>query len=176
MKRKVNAHMITTMGLLIALMVVLSRIIGFESQYLKITFTFIPEMVMGMLFGPFWTGMGAVIADLIGMALFAKSTFFIGFTLNAFIGGAIYGYFFYNKEVTWKNAILSTLTNTVVIGLILTPLWLAIMYNQPLTSWIIWAPRLIKSVIMLPVQSAMIYFVGRVLPMKRLTKNLKFTA
>jgi ECF transporter S component (folate family) len=96
--------------------------------------------------------------------------------LNAFIGGAIYGFFFYNKEVTWKNAILCTLTNTIIISLILTPIWLAIMYNQPLTSWVIWAPRLIKSVIMLPVQSAMIYFVGRVLPMKRLTKNLKFTA
>ncbi|OTE88848.1 folate ECF transporter, partial [Escherichia coli] len=55
MKRKVDAHMIAVMGLLIALMVVLSQILGFETSYLKITFSFVPQLIMGMLFGPFWT-------------------------------------------------------------------------------------------------------------------------
>ena len=51
MKRKVDAHMIAVMGLLIALMVVLSQILGFETAYLKLTFTFVPELIMGMLLG-----------------------------------------------------------------------------------------------------------------------------
>ena len=37
MKRKVDAHMIAVMGLLIALMVVLSQILGFETSYINTT-------------------------------------------------------------------------------------------------------------------------------------------
>ena len=40
MKKKIDAHIIATMGLLIGLMVVLSQVLGFETQLLKITFDF----------------------------------------------------------------------------------------------------------------------------------------
>ncbi len=43
-----------------------------------------------------------VLADLVGMALFSKTAFFIGFTLNAFIEGAIYGFFFIEKRLLGK--------------------------------------------------------------------------
>lgn len=172
MEKKINAHMITMLGLLIALTVILSRLFGFETQFIKISFDFVPKIIMGALFGPVWTGVGSVAADTIGMMLFARSPFFPGFTLNAFVGGLVYGYFFYKKEVTWKNAILCALTNTIIISLVLTPIWLAIMYNQPLTSVVIWGPRLIKALIMLPIQSILNYIVGRALPLKRLKSYL----
>lgn len=173
MKQKINVHMITAMGLLIALMVVLSRLLAFETQLLKISFDFVPQIVMGMLFGPLWTGIGSVLADTIGMMIFARAAFFPGFTLNAFITGLIYGYFFYQKPVTWKNSFLCALVNTIVVSLILTPIWLAIMYDQPLTSWVIWAPRLLKALVMLPIQTALNEGIGRIIPLKRLTKNVK---
>ncbi|GCF93512.1 folate ECF transporter [Enterococcus florum] len=173
MKKKMDARSITTMALLIALMVTLSRVLGIETQFLKVSFTFVPEIIMGMLFGPLWSGIGAVVADFVGMALLPKAPFFIGFTLNAFLEGAIYGYFFYKKEITWKNSIQSVLVVNVLINLILTPLWLAIMYSVPLNSWIIWAPRLIKAVIWIPVQSIMTYFLGSVLPYKRWVSHFK---
>lgn len=68
--------MITMLGLLIALTVILSRIFGFETQFIKISFEFVPKIIMGALFGPMWTGIGAVLADTIGMMLFARSAFF----------------------------------------------------------------------------------------------------
>ena len=86
MNKKLNAYMISMMGLLIAIMVVLSRILGLEWQFIKISFDFVPKIVMAMMFGPIWTGIGAVIADIIGMMLFAKAAFFPGFTLNALNG------------------------------------------------------------------------------------------
>ena len=162
MKKHLDARSITTMALLIAMMVTLSRILGIETQFLKVSFTFIPEIIMGMLFGPFWTGIGSVIADFVGMSLFAKAPFFIGFTINAFLEGAIYGYFFYKKEITWKNSIQSVLVTTI-----LTPLWLAMMYHVPLNSWLIWAPRLIKTAIWIPIQAVITYFLGGVLPYKQ---------
>lgn len=171
MKRKVDAHMISVMGLLIALMVVLSQILGFETQFLKITFTFVPELIMALLFGPFWTATGAAVADVIGMMLFPKGPFFVGFTINAFLGGLIYGYFFYKKEITVRNAFTVVLINTIVISLILTPIWLSILYNVPLDSWALWSARLVKVPFQLVIQTAMIYLVGRAVPYKRLTKR-----
>ncbi|MGM9902850.1 membrane protein [Enterococcus sp. 10A9_DIV0425] len=171
-KNRLDARMIAIMGLLIALMVTLSRLVAFETPFLKVSMTFVPQVIMGILFGPFWTGIGSVLADIVGMALFPKSLFFIGFTLNAFIEGAIYGFFFYRKEVTWKNSILATLSVTVIISLILTPLWLALMYQVPLLNLAFWLPRLIKAVVWLPIQSATIYVVGRTIPYKRILKSL----
>ena len=105
MKKKIDAHIIATMGLLIGLMVVLSQVLGFETQLLKITFDFVPEVVMASLFGPWWTAIGASIADIIGNTLLGKAPFFIGFTLNSFIAGLLYGYFFYKKPITIKNSL-----------------------------------------------------------------------
>lgn len=167
--KKLDARGLTTMALLVAMMVILSQVLGIETQFLKITFTFIPEMVMGMLFGPLWTAMGASLADVVGMMLFAKAAFFIGFTINAFIGGLIYGFFFYKKEVTLKNTILCVTVITIVINLCLTPLWLALMYNVPLNSWQIWGPRLFKTAFGYPTQIMIMYVVGRMLPYKQWT-------
>lgn len=115
MKKKIDAHIIATMGLLIGLMVVLSQVLGFETQLLKITFDFVPEVVMASLFGPWWTAIGASIADIIGNTLLGKAPFFIGFTLNSFIAGLLYGYFFYKKPITIKNSFLCVLCNTLII-------------------------------------------------------------
>lgn len=167
-KKKIDAHLIAIMGILIGLIVVLSNILAIETQFLKFSFAFVPKILMGMLFGPFWSAVGSVIADLIGNTLFAKAPFFIGFTLNKIIEGLIYGHFFYQKKVTWKNAFWSTLTLTLIINLGLTPLWLALMYHVPLNSWVIWGPRLIKALIMLPIQTGLVYMIGNALPLKRL--------
>lgn len=168
MKKKLNARSIAVMGLLIALSITLSRLFSIETTFLKVNLAFVAQVIMGMLFGPFWTGIGGVLADFVGMALFAKATFFIGFTLNAFIEGAIYGFFFYQKEMTWKRAISATLAVTIVINLILTPIWLAMLYHVPLFSSVVWVPRLVKTVIWLPIQSALTYFVGISIPFKKI--------
>lgn len=168
MKKKLTARSIAIMGLLIALTVVLSRLVSIETTFLKVSVDFIPKIIMGILFGPMWTGLGCVVADLAGMALFPKAPFFIGFTVNAFIEGAIFGTFFYKKEITWKRAFLATLTVTLVINLMLTPLWLAVMYNVPLFSWAVWGIRLLKTAIWFPVQVILTHLVGNGIPYKRL--------
>lgn len=76
-KHRLDARMIAIMGLLIALMVTLSRLVAIETPFIKISVTFIPQVIMGILFGPFWSGIGAVLADLVGMALFSKSAFLL---------------------------------------------------------------------------------------------------
>lgn len=57
-ENRLDARMIAIMGLLIALMVTLSRLVSIETPFVKISVTFIPQMIMGILFGPFWSGIG----------------------------------------------------------------------------------------------------------------------
>lgn len=171
MKKRLNARSIAIMGLLIALSITLTRLISIETTFLRVSFGFVPQVIMGILFGPFWSGVGGVLADLAGMMLFARATFFIGFTLNALVEGSIYGWFFHNKELTLKRSFFAVLTVTLVSNLFLTPLWLALMYNVPFFSWVIWAPRLIRTALWFPLQVGMTYFISHAIPYKRLLKG-----
>lgn len=74
--------------------------------------------------------------------------------------------------MTLKRCIACVLTNTVLFTLILTPIWLSIMYNIPLNSWAIWSARLMKLVITVPLQIATLYIVGKALPMEQLKRKL----
>lgn len=171
MNKKINTYSLTTMGLLIAMIIILTNYLSVETQFLRVSFEFIPQAILGMLFGPFWAGISSVVADIIGTTLFGKAGFFIGFTLNAFIAGVLYGIFFYKKEITFKNTFMCVLLNTIIISLFLTPLWLSIMYKVPFFNIGLWIPRIIKSVAMLFIQTGSIMFFGKSLPLKTLTSR-----
>ncbi|MGC6767329.1 folate family ECF transporter S component [Enterococcus sp. LJL128] len=172
-KRVLETRKLTVLALLIALVVVFTRFLSFENQDLRISATFIPETLMGMLFGPFWTGIGSVIADTVGILLFPKTgAYFPGFTLNAFITGAIYGFFYYKKEITWPRVITATLLVTVIVHLILTPLWLGMLYNIDLKILAWWVPRIIKNLIFFPIQVAATYYMGTRISYKQLIERV----
>ncbi|MDT2738736.1 folate family ECF transporter S component [Enterococcus canintestini] len=173
MNKKVNIYMISVMGLLIALIVVLWNFLAIETQFLKISFDFVPKMIIGILLGPFWSAIGALLADIIGNTLFLKAPFFIGFTLNKLIEGYFYGAFFYKKNINWRNTILCTLSITILINFILTPFWLSIMYNVPIDSLAIWIPRLIKTAIVFPIQVVLIHKIGNSLPIDRISRSFR---
>lgn len=170
MNKKITTKTIAVMGLLIALMVVLSQVFGFETQLFKITFDFLPQVVMASLFGPWLTAIGSAVADIVGSTLLAKAPFFIGFTLNSFISGALYGFFFYKKKVTIKNTLICVVLNTLVISLFLTPIWLSIMYGIPFTDKRLWALRIVKALIMIPVQTGCIILFDKAVPARIFSK------
>ena len=77
-----------------------------------------------------------------------------GFAINEFLTGFIYGCFFYKKKITLPRVIVARAMITIFINLILTSLWLNIMYQSPLFTMI----RLIKNIVMFPVDVAILYF------------------
>lgn len=171
MNKRNRIYSITTMGLLVAMMIVLTNFLSIQTQFLRISFDFIPRAMLGMFFGPFWAGISSVTADVVGTALFGKAGFFIGFTLNALIAGVLYGIFFYKKEITFKNTFICLLLNTLIISLFLTPLWLSVMYHVPFFNMGLWIPRIIKAVIMVFVQTSSIMLFGKALPLKMLANR-----
>ena len=69
--------------------------------------------------------------------------------------GFIYGIFLYKKPVNVKRILLVEAVVMILCNLILTPFWLNMLYGTSLIA----LPRIIRNVILYPVNTALIYFV-----------------
>ena len=154
MQRKNRLVMIITMALLIAIEVVLTRFLSFNTQFLRIGFGFLPVAVMGMLYGPLWAGIGYAIGDVLGMLIFPSGPYFPGFTLSAFLTGLVYGLLLCKKEVTWQRALIASLIISVFINLGLDTLWLSILYGKAYIPILV--GRLIKFPLAVAIQTVLI--------------------
>ena len=131
---------------------------AFEIQLtplLKIGFASVFAGASGMFFGPLPTAFACVIADHLKFLINPGGPYFIGFPINELLIGFIYGCFFYKQKVTLKRTIAARLTVTVLINLILTPLWLNIMYQNPLFTTV----RIVKNILMFPFDVAILHVV-----------------
>lgn len=154
-------HNKTTKLVLIALLIALNIIlVRFGAIYLgptlRISFGFIPIVIMGMLFGPLFAACGSGIADFIGAIVFPTGgAYFPGFTLSAIVSGYIYGKMFYGKKLSIKRIVLCKLLVTVIVQLFMNSIWLSLMYDKAFVVLI--TSKIIKSLLMLPIESLMIF-------------------
>ncbi len=171
--------------MLMACEIVLSRFLSISLPTLKISLAFIPLVIIALLYGPLWSAAAAGICDFIGAMLFPFGEFFPGFTLTATLVGLTYGLFLYKKstdvaeefapEITTEHhikplrAVLCAFIVTCVLQLLLDTLWLNIMYGDAFFALI--PPRLVKSLVMLIVQSVVILFIGKNLHKIKLVKT-----
>lgn len=164
-----NIRILTSMALLLALQLVLTRFASITiPDIVRIGFSFLPLALSAMLFGPLLAGTQGVVEDFLGMALFPQGPYFPGFTLSAFLKGAVFGLLLYNKPKSWLRILLAVLINTVFIDLGLNTLWISILYHKAASAII--TVRLLNSALMVPIQAVMIYATWRILGAK-LEKN-----
>ncbi len=155
MNKKSFTTQLVVMALLIALEIILTRFLSIETPTLRIGFGFLPVAIMAILYGPWWTGAAGIVGDLVGMTLMPKAAFFPGFTLTAFLTGAIFGLILYKKPVTWKRTMIAALAVNIICSLFLDTIWLSMMYGD---SFLVLLPaRLIKVIIMIPLETILIY-------------------
>lgn len=145
---------IAFVGLLVAMEVILTRFLSLQTPIIRVGFGFIPVAFAAILFGPLIGGLTGALADVAGMIIFPKDAYFFGFTLSAFLSGAIYGLFLYKKPVTIVNTALSVLVITLFVDLGLNTLWLSMITGKAAAVLLI--PRIYKSALMLPIQTATI--------------------
>ena len=96
-----------------------------------------------------------IVTDVAGYFLRPNGGFFPGFTLNEFLLGFLYGCWLYKKPVSLWRTFCACLSAVLVINLVLTPLWLNIMYGN---AFVISGMRLIKNAVKLPLDTALLYF------------------
>lgn len=150
---KISTKKLTVTAAIIAINLVLNQFTLAFGTLLEIGFAFLALAVLAYLYGPIHAGLASVIADLIGFLLRPNGFFFPGFSLNALLMGIIYGIFLYKKEVTLGRVALAVLVVTILIHLILTPIWLNIMFGSPLFA----VPRIIKAVVLYPIEVGLLY-------------------
>ena len=78
---KITTKDLVMMSLLVAITIILSRFLSISTPIIKIGFSFVPLTIAGILYGPKYTMIIAVIADLIGVTLITGD-FFPGFTVT----------------------------------------------------------------------------------------------
>lgn len=145
--------MLTITAALVAINLVLNQFTLAIGPLLEIGFAFLPIAVLAYLYGPVNAGLASAVADIIGFVLRPAGFFFPGFTINALLIGLLFGWFFYKKPITLGRIALANLVVTIVITLILTPIWLNIMFGSPLFA----VPRVVKAIVLYPIEVGLLY-------------------
>jgi len=154
MKNNSNATRLITLGLFIALEIILTRFLSINTPLLRIGFGFLPIAMLGIMYGPLWAGLAYAMGDVLGMMLFPSAAFFPGFTLSAALTGIVYGIILHGRSITWKRTLLAASIVCLGINLILDTYWLYILMGNAVIGMI--PTRLIKSVVMVGLQTAII--------------------
>jgi ECF transporter S component (folate family) len=145
-------------SLLLTVLIVVERLVSIETQFLRVSFAYVPIMLSGILLGPVWSGAVAALGDMIGMIMFPKGAYFPGFTLSAFLTGLIHGLFLFNTKDN-RQFLIRLIAGTFIVLLCihtgLNSLWLVIMYKK---AFAVFAPaRVIAAVIMFPIQTGTMF-------------------
>lgn len=155
---------ITGSALLISLAVIIDFFRLVLSNIMEISFSFLALALTGILYGPLVGGLVGGISDIIQYIVRPSGPFFPGFTLNSILSGLIFGLFLYKQELTIKRITICVLIEGIVTVLLLTPIWLNILYGAKLFA----LPRLIKFILMLPIKVGLIYAFGRIMEKHKL--------
>ena len=152
-------RVLCAMALLVALYTALYTLQIPLSPQLRITFTFIPLAVCGWLFGGAAALLTGMICDIVGFLFFPTGAYFPGFTLTTMLSGLIYGLFLYKKngKNLLTNIVISKLIVTVFFNMGLNSLWISILYKK--AFWVYLSGRIIKNIIMLPIEIVILFAV-----------------
>ena len=160
--KNANLRVVVLMGVFIALEVVLTRFLSIQTPIVRIGFTFLPVAISAMMFGSVNSGIAAALADIFGMILFPSGgAYFPGFTLTAFLGGAIYGVLLYNKPKSIWRISIAVVIISIFVNLGLDSVWIWMITGKGLMA--ILPARIIKCIIIIPLEVIMIQLVWKYL-------------
>ena len=156
-----STRTLTSMALLIALEIVLSRFLSINAWNTKIGFAFVPVVIAAILLGPLYAGIVGALADFLGAILFPIGTYFPGFTLTAFLMGLCYGLFLYRSQ-SFPRILGAVAVHQLILSLLLNTLWISLLYGSPFVPLLV--SRLPQCAILAAVQLVVIPLIARLLP------------
>lgn len=154
-----NTQRLTTLGLLIAMEIVLSRFLSLSAWNVKIGFSFVPIALAAILYGPMAGAVVAALGDLIGAILFPIGAYFPGFTFTALCTGAVLGLLLHKKQ-SLARVIAAVAVNQLVFSLLVNSLWISLLYTSPYLPLL--ATRIFQCVVLGPVQVVGIFLLVKV--------------
>ena len=122
--------MLVTIGLLVALHIILSRFLSINAWNIKIGFAFVAVFVGAYLYGPVAGALVGGLGDFLGAILFPIGAYFPGFTLNCALTGVVMGLLLHKKQSPLR-IVLTAAIDELGISMWITPLWISILYGAP---------------------------------------------
>ena len=166
-----NVRTITVAAMFGAISVVLGYFTIAIGDYIKIGFSTIANQFVYYLFGPVVGSVFGGALDILKFIIKPTGSFFPGFTIGAMVGGLIYGTFFYKRPITLLRVLAAELTACVVCNMLLGTLWLSMLYGKAFMALL--PMRVIKNLIMWPINSMMFYTIGKTLEASGIFRMLK---
>lgn len=144
-------------GLMAALAIVLSLIATIEvGPYIRIGFSELPNRLVDAMFGPFVGGLFGGALDVLKFIIKPTGPFFFGFTLDAILGGVIFGCLNYRHHPSIWRVLIANLLIKLIVNCGFNTYWLTILYGK--AFFVILPARLLKNAIMLPIDTAIQFF------------------
>jgi len=161
-KRVFTTKKMVMVSLLIAMQIVLERFVPLVNLgNIRVSFTFVPVSICSIIFGPLTGGLSAFIADFLGMLIApgGQGAYHFGFGLTTFLGGVTYGLIAKKFGVKTVSMLVAVIICQIVLGAIVNTYWLIDLLGQGYMA--LFPARLLKSVIMVPIQTVMIVTVWK---------------
>ena len=152
-KQKISVSVLVTLGMLVAIEIVLSRFCSISAWNVKIGFSFVPVAVAAVLYGAAPAAAVAALGDFVGAILFPIGAYFPGFTLTAALTGVVLGLFL-NKRQSVARIAGAVAVNQLVMSLLLNTLWISVLYGSPYGP--LFATRIVQTLVLAPVQFVVI--------------------
>lgn len=150
-----NTKSLVILSLLMALNIVIGFFTVTVTPTLKIGFSFLANAVAGYLFGPIPAALSAGLCDILKYLMRPDGPYFPGFTISAFMGGLIYGLFFYKKKITMIRCIGAKTFISVFVNMGLNTLWLSILTSK---YFLVLLPlRVTKNIVAIPFEVVILY-------------------
>lgn len=174
-KDKLKSHLKNPYVLAIcALMIALNIVLGYcsinYSAYLKIRFGFMTQPVVAMLFGPLVACLTGIIQDAVSLALMPTGPFNPAYSLCVGISAMIYGLVFYKKPVSILRVLLAEVLVIFLGNIILNSIALSPTVGSGFIG--ILPARILKNIILLPIQTAVVYIVLKFVKKSNIFKNV----
>lgn len=130
MKKLFLPRVLTSVAVLVALNIILTKFLSITLVYVRITFNFLPIALGSILYGPAVGGIAALFADILGVVIVGEPLFW-GYSVSALLYGVTYGIFLYKHEKNYKNISVCVILQTIFIDILLGALWARIFFGKP---------------------------------------------
>jgi ECF transporter S component (folate family) len=131
------------------------------SYTLKIGLGVLPVIVTAVLYGPLYGGTVGALTDLLQALIFPKGAYMPWFTVIGALFGVIPGIFFVKgQKPTLKRIFVAVFSGQTVCSVVLNTLLLMWLYGSP---WQIVYARLINQAVMIPLYTALVYYVVKLM-------------
>lgn len=149
---------LTLCGMLGALAVVLSLTTSIQiGNYIKIGFTSIPNRLVDYLLGPVVGAIFGGAMDIVKFVVKPTGAYFFGYTFNAMLAGVIFGSITYHRPLSLKRLLLADFLNKLIVNCFFNTLWICVIGGSALSAILV--PRLIKNLIMWPIDTAILMII-----------------